>query len=349
MTKVLNIFLVLVMIICTIGFLGGCDQNSDNKNEITDMAGVKINIPDNITKVICTSQNAVEFMVAMGLEDKLIGVHRSVLSHAWSAEYIKNINNIKGYGYSPAAEAIYESGAELVIVNNADTAEELRSVGILAITFIYGNSNEMIKAIKMLGSIFGGEAKIFAERWIECYEDTVKYLRSKLSNINDKDKVKTYFIDASGALDAGGLTTTVGGNHIVAEWFDIIGENYNNISNINEEEILEINPDLIMIGGWCENARKEQLLNDVKWVDISAVKNGNVYLSPVGFVSFERYAVEAPILLMYSASIMYPEIIEYDTINEFQKFFDEYFEIEVSEEKINYMLLGLSPNGERMD
>lgn len=72
-------------------------------------------------------------------------------------------------------------------------------------------------------------------------------------------------------------------------------------------------------------------------------------MTPVGFVSFERYAVEAPILLRYSFSMFYPELYDYDTVAEFQLFFREYFGIEVSEEKINYMLLGYSPDGTRMD
>lgn len=43
----------------------------------------------------------------------------------------------------------------------------------------------------------------------------------------------------------------------------------------NEERILEINPETILIGGWCENTRKERLLADTKWADVSAVKNNS--------------------------------------------------------------------------
>ena len=354
MKKIVSLVLIIFMVLSTLVVFTGCNNDSDGAKEIVDMAGVTVEMPEKINKVICTTQNAMEFMVAMGLEDKLIGIHNSVFVHAWTPEYMKNTENIKKFGYAPSAEAVYEAGADLVIVKSAEVAAELRAVGITAITFKYGSSADLIKAVKMLGDVFGGEAKVFANRWTECYENTVATLRNKFSDLNDDDKIKAYFIDASGALDAGGLTTTVGGDHIVAEWFDIAGaslvtKEYTNISSINEEEILEINPEWIMIGGWCENTRKEQLLNDVKWADVDAVKNNNVYLVPVGFVSFERYAVEAPILLMYTASLMYPEFVEYDTVSEFQAFFNEYFGIDVSEEKINYMLQGLSPSGERMD
>ena len=41
-----------------------------------------------------------EFIVAIGLEEYLVGVHKSVFSHTWSKEYISNLDSIKGFGYS---------------------------------------------------------------------------------------------------------------------------------------------------------------------------------------------------------------------------------------------------------
>jgi iron complex transport system substrate-binding protein len=343
----------LTVLVCMV-ILCSCGKNETQSRSITDMAGDSVELPDNIDKVICTSQNALEFMVAMGLEDKIIGIHKSIFNHTWSKEYIVNLDSKTGFGYSPTAEAVYEAGADLVIVKDSAAAEELRNAGIAAITFKYGNKEEMFAAIRMLGDIFGEEASSYAEKWISYYEETSEYISEKVSTLEEDERVSAYFIDASGALDENGLTTTVGGDSIVAEWFDTIGvdlvtKEYNGISSINEEEILEINPKTIIIGGWCENTRKEQLLQDEKWTNISAVQNGRIYLTPVGFVSFERYAVEAPILLRYSASVIYPELFDYDVITEFQSFFREFFNIEVSEEKIGYMLQGYSPDGTRMD
>lgn len=348
-----RVLLLNVAILFTV-ILGGCGKDEPTGKIITDMSGVTVEMSGEINNVICTSQNAMEFMVAMGLEDKIIGIHKSVFGHTWSKEYMKNLGDKDGYGYSPAAEAIYEAGADLVIVRDAAAAEELRNAGITAITFRYGNKEEMFEAIRMLGAIFGEEPSNYAEKWIAYYEETCKFIEEKVSSLSDAERLTAYFIDASGALDENGLTTTIGGDHIVAEWFDTIGvdlvtKEYSGISSINEERILGINPETIVIGGWCENTRKEQLLADTKWTDVSAVKNDRIFLTPVGFVSFERYAVEAPILLRYSFSMFYPELYDYDTVAEFQLFFREYFGIEVSEEKINYMLLGYSPDGTRMD
>ena len=87
---------------------------------------------------------------------------------------------MKGYGYTPSAEAIYEAEADLVIVKDPASAADLRAVGITAITFTYGNSEELVKAVKMLGDVFGGEAKTFANKWTAYYNDTVDFIKDKL-------------------------------------------------------------------------------------------------------------------------------------------------------------------------
>lgn len=356
MKKIIYKLMVLFCVICVIGTsIIACGNKEELEvRTIVDCAGDKVEFPVEINKVICVSQNAMEFMVAMGLEDYLVGVHKSVFNHTWSKEYISNLDNIKGFGYSPTAEAVYESGAYLVIVKDASTARELRKAGVTAITFSYKNDKELIFAVELLGDIFGKEAQEYSDKWVSYYKETVSDLNKIVSNLNVTEKKNAYFIDASVAIDAGGLCTTAGSNSIIEQWFDNIGVNlvtkqYKNIDSINEEAILQINPETIMIGGWAENTRKEELLADTKWKNIKAVKNGDIYLTPVGFTSFERYGVEAPLLLKYSAQQFYPNLFDYDVVNDFQEFFDEFYGIQISEEKINYMLKGLSPDGSRMD
>ena len=356
MKKIVYKLVALLCIICITGTgLTACgNKNESQVRTIVDCVGDKVECPAEINKVICVSQNAMEFMVAMGLEDHLVGIHKSVFYHTWSKEYISNLDKLKGFGYSPTAEAVYESEADLVIVKDASTARELREAGVTAITFSYGNDEELIFAVELLGEIFGEKAQEYSDKWISYYKETVSEIEKTISKLDDTEKRKVYFIDASVAIDAGGLCTTVGGSSIVEQWFDNIGailvtKEYDNIDSINEEAILQINPEAIMIGGWSENTRKEQLLADTKWKNIEAVKNGDIYLTPVGFTSFERYGVEAPLLLKYSAQQIYPKLFDYDVVNDFQAFFDEFYGIQVSEEKINYMLKGLSPDGSRMD
>lgn len=361
MKSKIKMWMSILLMVVNVFTLVGCGNSSINdtkeaaqKKCIVDMAGVTVELPSEVDKVICTSQNAMEFMVAMGVEDKLVGVHKSIANHTWSPEYIHNLDSIELYGYNPSAEAVYESEADLVIMKDESAAEELRNAGITAITFKYDSKEQMYEAVRLLGQIFGENAERYAEKWIKYYKETETEIKDKISALSNDQKKRVYFINASVSLHDGGLTSTVGGNSIIAEWFNTIGvdlvtKDENDIATINEEKILQMNPEVIVISGWSENTRKEQLLADDKWKDVAAVKNNQIYIMPVGFVSFERYAVEAPLLLKYSLSVIYPELFKYDAVNDFDNFFNEYFAIDLSEEKIDYILKGLSPDGARMD
>ena len=353
--KIKNVIAIICIFCLLISTMSGCAARGDESmRSIVDCAGDKVFIPSEINRVICTSQNAMDFMVGMGLRDKLIGVHKSVFNHTWSPEFIDDLSSISGYGYSPAAEAVFKADADLVIVKDKSIADELRNAGIAAITFSYKNDEELFSAVTLLGNIFGYSALDYAEKWISEYKSVVLDISDKLNSIPENERLSAYYIDASGALDAGGLCTTVGGDSIIAQWLKNVGvslvtENEESIDSINEEYVLQLNPKMIVIGGWAENTRKEQLLKDSKWANIDAVKNGNIFTIPSGFTSFDRYCVEAPLLLKYSASMFYPDIFEYDAITDFHDFFTEYLHRDISSDKIEYMLLGLSPDGSRMD
>ena len=247
--------------------------NGDASKIIVDCAGAEVEVPKDVSRVICVTQNAMEFAVAMGQEDRLIGIHKSVFEHTWSPEYIRDLDRLTGFGYSPAPEAVYESGADIVIVRDASTAEDLRTAGIPALTFRYQNKEELFFAVNMLGELFGEDAKAFAQKWTDYYEDVEAELKETTSQLADSERRTVYFIDASTALDAGSLCSTVGGNSIVAAWFDAVGadlvtRDYEDVSSINEEAVLALDPQTIVIGGWAENTRKEQLYADEKWADI---------------------------------------------------------------------------------
>lgn len=356
--KILKNLIVLAVAVAGAVCLTSCGATGNGETQptrtVTDCAGVEVEIPEHVERVICVTQNAMEFSVAMGQESRLLAVHKSVFDHTWSPEYIQDLDRLARFGYAPAPEAVYESGADLVIVKTAGAAEDLRSAGIPAITFRYQNRDELFSAVRLLGEVYGGEAENFSEKWIACYQEVEQQLGEIVSQIPEGERKRVYFIDASVSMDDGSLCSTAGGNSIIATWFDAVGADlvtreYEDVSTINEEAVLVMDPESIVIGGWSQNTRLEQLYADAKWADVSAVKNSEVYLSPDGFVSFERYAVEAPLLLKYTAYQLYPELFDYDPVTDFQSFFREFYQLEVPGEKIGYMLQGLSPDGSRMD
>lgn len=94
MLKIARFLVVLVcgivVLVCGIVvLLLGCQQKKTDRDVIvvTDCSGAQVSLSKNISNVICIDQAFCAFMTGMGLSDKLVGVHGSVIYHAWSPEF----------------------------------------------------------------------------------------------------------------------------------------------------------------------------------------------------------------------------------------------------------------------
>ena len=334
--------------------LSGCQKQqleSQTMHTVTDCSGAKVTLPKDISNVICIDQSFCAFMTGMGLSNKLIGVHGSVIYHVWAPYFDGVFSHMKKYGYHPNAEAVYEVNADLVVLNDAKYAEELRNVGIPAIYFGYTNLEELCFAVDLMGEIFGPVSIEYIDNWKNELFSTIDEVTKCVEDIPENERANVYYIN--GSTD-GGLYNTFGKNSFVEFWIETIGgklitSQYNKIADFNSEELLKLNPDTIVISGYLEHKYKELILQDVTWKNIAAVKDNRILTMPTSFTSYERFAVELPLLISYSASVLYPDLYIFGGIERVRSFYQKFYGQDFSDTQYEYMLQGLGPNGERMD
>lgn len=347
-----RIVAIILSFAIIVGFAscGKQETKSDTKT-IIDCSGAEVEISTDIQKVIAPNQPFCEFMIAMGEADKLIGSHGSVLGHSWAPLFYENITSLEMYGYKPEAETLLASGADLVVVKNSAYAETLRKAGIPAIYFGYNNIDELYYAVDLMGEIFGDNAKKFVSKWKNRLSDTIDTISKDVSSVPENERKKVYFINA--AINPCSLYSTFGGDSFTNYWIDTIGgklvtSEYENIEEIDQEVAISLNPEVIFISGYAEYTSYDELMTDKLWSDIDAVKNEEVYLMPTSLVSFDRFAVELPMLLEYSANILYPDLHDFNALSELRGFYKEFYNKDFTDEQLNFMIKGLNPDGSRM-
>lgn len=341
------------------GSMTGCGVTSKNTNEpttkkIVDCSGTEVEIPTNLDKIVVTNPSAVAFMTAMDLEDKLVGTHGAILNHSWAHVFSDRYSDMALYGKNPNAEELISAGVDLAIIKDAAYAEELRNQGINAVCFKYSNKDELYTAINMLGDIFGDDAKAYATKWKNKLDTTIEKISEDLSDVSAEDRCNVYYVDATGAEASNeGLFLTAGGGSFVEYWINTSGANlvtspYEDLEQIEQETALSLNPDTVFICGWLEYTAKDIMMDDPLWKDISAVKNDRVFLMPTSFVSYDRFSVELPLMLDYTANLMYPDEHEFGGIDELREFYNDYYGQTLSDDQLENMLKGLNPEGTRM-
>lgn len=351
---------ILMAVVISLGMFTGCGSTATDSNTrvITDCSGTDVEIPQNVERIVCTSASAVPFLLGMGVEDKIIGAHGSTLGHSWAAVFYDGFKEEAGkvtlFGKNPNAEELISAEADLVILKDAAYAEELRKAGIPAVCFKYTNKEELYAAVDMLGEIFGSDAKAYAVKWEEKLDSTIETISKDLAEIPETEKCNVYYVDATGAEASNeNLFLTAGGGSFVEYWINTSGGNlvtspYKDIEQIDQEEGLSLNPDTIFICGWLEYTAKDIMMSDPLWQDVPAVKNDRVFLMPTSLASYDRFSVELPLMLDYTANKMYPDYHEFGGIDELREFYKDYYGREFSDEQLENMLEGLNPDGTRM-
>ncbi len=348
MKRFIYLFVALSLIISCCGCTGTLPEE---EKTIVDINGDTVSVPALINNIICRSGNGTSFIVAMGYGDKLAGTADYVVTNPWTDKFFNGISSLPTFGWAPSAEEIYRVNADLVMLADPDCAASLRADGINALCYKQYNETEIIDSVRLLGNLLGKDAADYAERWIDYYNETDEFISQALSSVSAADKPNVYYI--YGQTNKG-LGRTAGGGSIEQFWIEEAGGVFvtqdlaNDGPKITEEEAISRNPDVIFIGGIYSGALETDLQNNPAWSDVSAVKNARIYQIPVGFLPWDFYGVEFPLLKLWAAKQLYPNLIDVDMHEITKEFYKEFYNKELTDNEVEYILNSLSPEGKSL-
>ena len=352
MSKILFKLIVFIVIISIILSTVGCSPRNSVKDTriITDITGDEVEIPNDVNSVLNLVIYGCQMMVSLGMGDYLIGINEETIESQWIEEMYPRLAEIKNYSEEASVESLMNSGADLIIVEHQERARELRAKGLTAITFTYYTIDELKQNVRILGEILGGNAEKKCNEYIEYLDANIALVHDALSG-KLENKESLYYIN--GVSNKGLYKTTGKGstNSLCAELSyteyatDSLIEAPANY--VDSEAILAQNPENIIIGGVYQHVLYKELFENQEWEKIAAVKNGQVFKVPMGISAWNRYGIELALMIPWTASVVYPEYFEYDVVNETIDFYKRFTEYELSVEQANYIIKGLTPNGEK--
>jgi iron complex transport system substrate-binding protein len=356
---ILRLFL-LSLLICGTVSIGFCfaDQignQSEKTISVTDLAGKTVELPADVKHVACISGPSYEKAFLTGGSDKIAMITPFVLGMPWAVKIIPNIKNlaVQTTEQDPNIEELMKANIDLVFFWDYEKPiQKMNEAGIpvLTTTQIVNVANKpdseekfvqgFKKEINLFGEVFGSEGQKKAEEYDKYFDKKVKKIRTVTSKIPDNEKPNIYY--AGGAK---GLTTQ-GKNTYTNWWVEMAGGNFvskdiaQQKADVNVEQIATWNPDIIMMGRINST---DMILNDQKWQDIKAVKDGKVYLCPEG-VFYWDYSSEGILLLEYLAKTFHPDLFkDLDMVAEIKEFYTKFYNYNLTDEDANNILIHLPP------
>lgn len=296
---------------------------------VTDLAGRKITLPAEITRISVLHPIPCQMVWRLAPE-KLVSVDKQFTERLeFMSDDEKNrllALPINGEFHSDMnVEDLLAVSPQVVITLTKDTKieSEQKKVGIPFVAASKDTLEDIANSWRLIGKIVGNEKE--GNELGDYWDETIKNVTDQTSKINESDKLKVYYAQSD-------VTKTVGSRTIMASIISLAGgislmeanpqmESVNTSEEIQVslEQIYQWNPDVIITK--TEKGRDEILSKDA-WKDIVAVKNKRVYAS-TKYEMLDR--TQSLMGLLWTAKVLYPDKVKIDLNKEVKTFYSKVY------------------------
>ena len=268
--------------------------NAAQFRDVKDISGDIVKVPVNVEKIATFWYENNQIVLMLGGADKIVATTDLIKNNKWFAHVYPRISSIPNgvNGKSLQAEELVKLNPDIVIAADKNNKEKLLKNGFTVLYPSFTNHADMKKSISIMAEVIGGDAPKIAKKFNEYFDGNLKRVLSKTDKIAEADRPKVLHI-----ADGKNLLKVDGTNTIIDEWIRVAGgqnavQKAGNMLELNAEEIININPDVIIIGRAKAPEILKKLYEDQVYAGTNAVKNKKVYVNPAGVFSWDRYGAE---------------------------------------------------------
>lgn len=353
--KVIKFAIMIVILSFSLVVMSACSNGENETILVTDMAGVNVEIPKFPKKIAAVSPSTGDLMISFGLGELLDGTYYSTLDNPWAEEIYPASKNFYGYDYDNSVETFIMRGVDLIFIPEPATAQMLRDHGLNALCIRQfaetGYDDYVFYFSELVRQIWREDEAVSTkiDMWQNDFNNAVSTIKETLDKHPEIPVRTLYYIN--GEKDRG-LGYTDLGKSLLETVYDTLKIDF--ICNRFEsnrpsvEAVLEIEPDIIVIGGIYQKKRLKELLTLEPWNQLRAVEENEIYNIPVGFVGFEQTCSASALFLYSQANQLYPELFDFNLIDLTQKCMKQYFDYDLTGEAAQNMLNGFYKDGSLM-
>ena len=264
--KLVSLFLAVLMVFCMTSVLA-----DDAVITVTDMHNREITLTEPVTRIVVMQPSDCEILCAIGCEDTIVGRGQYV-------DYPASILEVPMVqsGDETNIEEILALEPQVVLMNDMSQSEEqvkqLEENGVKVVVSMTSNIESVYTAIQLIGKLMGKDAE--AEAVIADMQATFDEIKAKVSG----ETKNVYFeISPPPYLYTAGSSSYMNELAEICGITNIFGDQEDAWLMISEEQVIERNPDYIVLITNMGSAGVEEILSREGWGDINAIKNQKVF------------------------------------------------------------------------
>lgn len=271
---------------------------------VQDSSGAEFTFESAPQRIVSLAPSETEGLFALGLDEQVVGVS----DNDDYPEAVKDKPKMGGFQVN--VEAVVAAQPDLVMAANLIDPATVKSLTDLGIKVYQSNPktvNDVIEHIRTLGEITDHQAE--AEKVAKQMEDELNQVTEAVKGLTDDQKKQVYIEFSPGWTVGKGefmdeLIMLAGGVNVAS---DITGW-----SEINEENIIQSNPDVILYSLSVIDENNQTLSDIIKgrggWKEITAIKEDHVIGLEDNLVSRPGPRVTQGLIAV--ATAIYPELMQ---------------------------------------
>jgi len=314
---------------------------------VVDCIGRKVSVPARVERIACLYAFAAHVVVMLDRGKNIVAVSkgpkRDVLLNRLCPE-IGNALVPKGQG-NVNTEELLLAKPDIVFVpgdigRNKSELQKMEFFKLPVLTIDYQDISGQQRAITMIGEAIGARER--AEAYNRYYTHCIDRVKEGVSHILPDQRVRAYLATVE-------ATRTYGKQSLPAEWMRLCGivnvaadqplAIHQGEQHVSLEQILLWNPEVLFTN---EPGVAKTIAKDSKWASIRAVQQKKIYQMPIGISRWGHPgSLETPLAMLWTVKIVYPDLFAgMDIKNEVEKFYREFFRLEVTDALYEQMLSG---------
>ncbi|MDY6911670.1 MAG: ABC transporter substrate-binding protein [Chloroflexota bacterium] len=299
---------------------------------VVDSLDNEVTIPSYVESVASLRAGITEIICALGQKSKILAVENGVKEGAGYGAFITSIHpdlmnrDCPVAGHNVNLEEMLRIDPDLILIGGYGRmkwVEPLEKTNIPVAISHFETLEAYMDDIRIVAQCINAEDR--AEELVEYLEGKLDFINSKVKDVPQSEKVRVLFGGHDTYHVYGGNTfehsqiLTAGGSNVaegLAGW----------LPEVSPEQIINWDPQVIVV---LNGTSTENILNDSKIADISAVKNGRVYALPEAGWDFA--SPRALFCIEWLAGKLYPERFkDVDIIGEADEFYQNVYGVNYS-------------------
>ncbi|WP_110943089.1 ABC transporter substrate-binding protein [Inediibacterium massiliense] len=324
-------------------------NNNEEKVTITDTTGKEVKLKKNVEKIAVVPIPWTSIVYAVdGSGDRIVGMHPTAKT-SYEKCILKTMEpklsnastDFVGKDFTIHMEESGKLKLDAMIVwdYQEKEIEQLKGLGIPAVSLKYGTLEDLQNGMKVIGKMLGKEDK--ATKLVDYHKESIEYFNSKKNQIEGTKKPRVLYLrDEQLKVAGGGAVNTIliemaGGENVAKE---VTGQ----WVNVTMEQIMAWNPEVIVMSNFS-NFQPEDLLNNKiegqDWSKVDAVKNKKVLKAPMGIYRWDAPCAETPLMTKWIAKQLQPEVFnDFDLESDIKSFYNKYLNYDLSQEEMDSIL-----------